>query len=74
MPHAQSEAGDRGSQDPDEAEGLERQRHRDDVVVIVGSLLAVFAVLGGAAFAAWSLSTDNELVATTHPQSDTPAY
>jgi len=42
--------------------GNKARRPRDlaDVAVVVGALLSLLAVLGGASFAAWSLSTDNE--------------
>jgi hypothetical protein len=45
-------------------DSLERRRHRADVAIFVGALLSIFAVIAGAALAAWSLSTDDERYAT----------
>ena len=42
-----------------------RPRHGGDVVILLGALLSIFAILGGAALAAWSLSADDARYADT---------
>jgi hypothetical protein len=51
---------------------LERRRDRADVAIVVGALLSILAVMGGAALAAWSLSTDDERYATAVTAQDVP--
>jgi hypothetical protein len=68
MPTLPARGAQRRTKALDEDAHLERRRHRGDLAILVGSLLAVFAVIAGAAFFAWDLSTDNEQVANATPQ------
>ena len=51
---------------------LERSRDAGDFAIIVGTLLGVLAVIGAAAFAAWSLSADGEKYPTAAAVQTTP--
>ena len=51
---------------------LERRRSKGDVAIAVGALLSILVVLGGAAVAAWSLSSDDERFATTVTTQNVP--
>lgn len=74
MPIVQDESGRRGIADSERMTRLGRERHSGDVVAIVGCIVALSAVLGGAALAAWSLATDDERIANTTPQNVSLAY
>jgi ribosomal protein L18E len=51
---------------------LERSRQAGDLAVIVGALLSILAVIGGAALAAWTFSADDERLATAAPVPNAP--
>ena len=74
MPTLQTEGAERPTKALDGDPYLKRKRCKSDVAILAGLLLAMLAVIGGAAFFAWDLSMSNEQVANTTPQAAPPGY